>query len=323
MSCVHTHAYMCLEQGGLGGWDGDVTIWAACWGGGGGRGSQLQPAVWKPSGDAGCLPQQLAGDLGTRPLLNLCPPRARPPPQGPAPSIYTATWPHPGMPAGPGRPTQRRGLTCMLLQGAGAQSGDRRAGLRGTGVPSALGGARQMYLGSEGLGRGLCASAGSWGTVGCRLPAWNMAPPASDMQAQEGQTARVQGRPVYSEGAHALWLVGQTAMSVGGSGSGQREGRWGFLQGGSWQGPSPEPEILPGGCPAGMRGLSRGALLRGTGPPSSDRPPQERAEGSSHGPCPEACEPPALSLGLPLGMAAAERVGGNGVQRKVCFIASI
>lgn len=190
-------------------------------------------------------------------------------------------------------------------------------------VPSALGGARQMDLGSGGLGRGLCASAGSWDTVGCRLPTWNMAPPASDTQAQEGQTDRVQERPVYSEGAHALWLVGQTAMSVGGSGSGQREGRMGFLQGGSWQGPSPEPEILPGGCPAGTRGLSRGALLRGTGPPSSDRPPQERAEGSSHGPCPEACEPPALSLGLPLGMAAAEGVGGNGVQRKVCFIASI
>ena len=55
-------------------------------------------------------------------------------------------------------------------------------------VPSALGGARQMDLGSGGLGRGLCASAGSWDTVGCRLPTWNMAPPASDTQAQEGQT---------------------------------------------------------------------------------------------------------------------------------------
>lgn len=83
MSCVHTHAHMCLEQGGLGGWDGDVTIWAACWGGG--RGSQLQPAVWKPAGDTSCFPQQLAGDLGTRPLLNLCPkslaPASRPRPR--------------------------------------------------------------------------------------------------------------------------------------------------------------------------------------------------------------------------------------------------
>lgn len=64
----------------------------------------------------------------------------------------------------------------MLLQGAGAQSGNRRAGLRGTGVASALGGARQMDLGSGGLGRGLCASAGSWAVAGCRLPAWTMGP---------------------------------------------------------------------------------------------------------------------------------------------------
>lgn len=121
------------------------------------------------------------------------------------------------------------------------------------------------------------------------------------------------------EGAHALWLVGQTAMSVGGSGSGQREGRSGLLPGGSRQGPSPEPGILPGGFPAGMRGLSRGALLRGTGPPSSDRPPQDRAEGISQSPCPEACEPPALSLGLPLGMAAAEGVGGEWCAEKGLF----
>lgn len=161
----------------------------------------------------------------------------------------------------------------------------------------------------------------SWvlGRCGLPPPCLDHGPPTPHTQTQEGQTARVQGRPVYSEGAHALWLVGQTAMSVGGSGSGQREGRSGLLPGGSRQGPSPEPGILPGGFPAGMRGLSRGALLRGTGPPSSDRPPQDRAEGISHSPCPEACEPPALSLGLPLGMAAAEGVGGEWCAEKGLF----
>lgn len=49
----------------------------------------------------------------------------------------------------------------------------------------------------------------------------------------------------------------------------------GFSQEAPGRGQALEPGILPGGCPAGTRGLSRGALLRGTGPPSSDCPPQD------------------------------------------------
>lgn len=93
----------------------------------------------------------------------------------------------------------------------------------------------------------------------------------------------------------------------------------GFSQEAPGRGQALEPGILPGGCPAGTRGLSRGALLRGTGPPSSDCPPQDGTEGSSHSPCPEACEPPAQSLGLPLGMAAAEGVGGKWCAEKGLF----
>ena len=212
----------------------------------------------------------------------------------------------------------------MLLQGARAQSGDRRAELRGTGVPSALGGARQIDLGSGGLGRGLCASAGSWGATGCRLLAWTMAPPAPDTQAQEGQTARVQGRPVYSEGAHALWLVGQTAMSVGGSGSGQRERQIGV-----------SPGRLPAGAKPGSLGYFLGAALQGGG--ACPEVPSSGARGL----CPQTAHPrtgqraaptaPALKPASPqpnpwdshLGLLLLRGLGGNGVQRKVCFIASI
>lgn len=34
MSCVCIRAHVCLEQGCLGGQDGDVTIWTECWGAG-------------------------------------------------------------------------------------------------------------------------------------------------------------------------------------------------------------------------------------------------------------------------------------------------
>ena len=83
MSCVHTHAHMCLEQGGLEAWDGDVTVWTAGGGGGvvGASCSQLSGSL------QGTLAASLSSWLGTweHALLNLCPkspaPTLRPHPQ--------------------------------------------------------------------------------------------------------------------------------------------------------------------------------------------------------------------------------------------------
>ena len=91
MSCVCTRAHVCLEQGCLGGQDGDVTIWAECWGAGVAGGSWEPVAAscleacwgrWKPR-----LPPAAAGwgPGNTRLFLNLCTLRA------PA----SATRPHP------------------------------------------------------------------------------------------------------------------------------------------------------------------------------------------------------------------------------------
>lgn len=69
MSLGDTHACYVSGTGGLGGWDGDVTIWAVCWGGG--RGSQLQPAVWKPAGDTSCFLSSWLGTWEHAPSWNL------------------------------------------------------------------------------------------------------------------------------------------------------------------------------------------------------------------------------------------------------------
>ena len=78
-------------------------------------------------------------------------------------------------------------------------------------------------------------------------------------------------------------------------------------------------------------GYFLGAALQGRGAcpevPSSGarglRPqtahPRTGQRAAPTAPCPEACEPPAQSLGLPLGMAAAEGVGGKWCAEKGLF----
>ncbi|XP_051695485.1 endonuclease III-like protein 1 isoform X2 [Oryctolagus cuniculus] len=152
---------------------------------------------------------------------------------------------------------------------------------------------------------------------------------------------QVQGRPVYSEGAHALWLTRQTAVLVGrfgGSGvGGQAEAsatlqRW--VPGrheagprarggvGDWRAPVPRPGSC-GSCGARRRACPEAAPReRGSsslGPRPSDGPHQG-AQGWGRGAAPPAgCvrEAPRTLEGLPRGW------GGTGLQRKVCFIAII
>lgn len=118
---------------------------------------------------------------------------------------------------------------------------------------------------------GLFPVAETWGAAGCHLPAQTMTPSNPQNEGSgRTETARVQGRPVYSEGAHVLWLMGQTAMSVGqllGRGKaesvgfplgeapsrGQARSLGSFLGTGSH---TVTPQG-PGGCCAGTRGLSR------------------------------------------------------------------
>lgn len=161
----------------------------------------------------------------------------------------------------------------MLLQGLGPSlvtggQGPRHRGRQCAGRGQADG------SGERRLRRGLCGQLGLGPLrAAASLPGpWGPQPPTRRLR-KDRQPGSKEGLFIL-EGAHALWLVGQTAMS----------GRWVRI----WaEGKADRPPGRPRqgqaqsldswGFPAGMRGLSRGALLRGTGPPSSDRPPQDIA----------------------------------------------
>lgn len=159
-----------------------------------------------------------------------------------------------------------------VAKGLRAPEGKRRAGLpSGLGRDEGAGTERSLGLATRWMdsGRGSLRIRPSFqqlrlGEGEARLLSSCLDHHPPPLRAQEGQRQpRVQGRPVYSKGAGALWLTGLTPMS-------DFRAVWGRTGGGFGQELSSNTGVAPGvaSCTA--------------------TPPKLGGDGTGHGACPEA-----------------------------------